>query len=76
MQRLYEKGMIHWRKEHTNRVYLRQMGDSPNFADFRQLTYTYEWVWYGGNPPDAAGYASIKERFAHFFTQLNSPQPK
>ncbi len=39
--------LIHWKKDKTNRDYLRELRGSTLLPAFQELTYIFEWVWYG-----------------------------
>lgn len=66
IKQLSASGAIHWSKEKTNRDYLREMRTHRQFDAFRELTLTYERVWYGNVSLDAGGFANIEPRFKSF----------
>ena len=47
LQHLHGQGLLHWRKEATNRQYAREITDDALQADFRKLARWFDWTWYG-----------------------------
>jgi hypothetical protein len=66
LKKLHTNGNIHWKKDLTNRAYLRQMRAQQNYTDFQALTGTFERVWYGNQVPDELEYEQIKTAFYAF----------
>lgn len=54
---------IKWKKEKTNRDYIREMGASSSFATFRNCTQTYERVWYGDSQLDRTTFNQLVTQF-------------
>lgn len=44
---LAEKQLIRWRPEKTNREYLRELSNTPFAAQWKQLTYYFDYTRYG-----------------------------
>lgn len=70
LKQLHEQDFIQWKKDRTNRYYLNEMRDRPDYPDFRALTLTFERVWYGNYQPDAAEYEKIRTKFRAYRQQL------
>jgi hypothetical protein len=68
---LSEKEAILWSRAKTNRDYLREMRDHPLGREFREATRTFERVWYGNEPLDAAGFALLEPDFKNLLTKIN-----
>lgn len=66
LKKLHDNGVIQWKKQLTNRVYLRQMRNHPHFTDFQALTLTFERVWYGNHIPELVEYQQISRAFTAF----------
>jgi hypothetical protein len=66
LKKLHTSGNIRWKKDLTNRAYLRQMRPQPDYPAFRSLTHTFERVWYGHQIPDELEYQQIKAAFYAF----------
>ncbi len=47
IKELSNNKMIKWKRDKTNRDYLREMSDNPNKINFKRLTRIFERVWYG-----------------------------
>jgi hypothetical protein len=54
---------IKWQKEKTNRAYIFEMKNHPQADSFRQITRTYERVWYGNSTINAAIFNYLKSDF-------------
>jgi len=54
---------IKWKKEKTNRDYIREMGASPSFSSFRDCTQTYDRVWYGDSQLDQTTFNHLATKF-------------
>jgi hypothetical protein len=65
---LSDTGAIKWSKEKTNRDYLREMRQHPLSANFRQLTFMYEKVWYGNQPLGADSFREMEAFFQKFLS--------
>lgn len=63
IKQLSDSGAINWAKEKTNRDYQRELLEHPKSEIFRQLTLSYERVWYGNARLDAAGFARLEPAF-------------
>lgn len=72
---LHEQRIIQWKKDRTNRAYLNQVRGQEYYANFRQLTLTFERVWYGNYHPSAAEYKTIQEQFEKFREHLQNAVP-
>ena len=70
LKKLHEQGLIRWKKNRTNRYYLNEMRDHPTYTGFRDLTLTFERVWYGNYTPDAEEYRRIKSGFTAYRERL------
>ena len=47
LKELSTSKQIKWKKDKTNKDYLREMSNSLNYQDFKKLTRFYERAWYG-----------------------------
>lgn len=47
LKKLSEQKLVVWKKDKTNRDYLRELGLSPLNQPFQESTRDFEWVWYG-----------------------------
>jgi hypothetical protein len=56
-------GAIAWKKDKTNRIYVREMQPHPLMETFRKVTTIFERVWYGDTALDEAGFQSIQPSF-------------
>lgn len=66
LRRLSERALIRWQPDKTNHVYLRELRRSGLDGSFADLTYLYEWVWYGDFPLEAEPYRRVRSQFTRF----------
>jgi len=55
--------LIKWKRDKTNRTYLREIRSTSLFKPFREVTRIFERVWYGEGQVDENEYLSIKPKF-------------
>ena len=67
---LSKKEAILWRKEKTNRDYIREMRNHPLSTDFRTATRTYEAVWYGNGELDKAIFGRIEGQMNRLLAKI------
>lgn len=65
LQHLESTERIRWKKEKTNRHYLREMSEDKQLSEFRSLVNVYEKVWYGNKPIDRTGIVDYAGQAAH-----------
>ncbi|MCB0638192.1 MAG: DUF4129 domain-containing protein [Lewinella sp.] len=70
LKRMDQAGWLAWKKDRTNRVYLRQMADHPLYAAFREATLAYERVWYGNHQPARLDYEQLRQQFLQLREQI------
>jgi len=57
-------GRIRWKKDKTNGMYLREMYNHSSVADFRKVTYIYEYVWFNEEEPfNASDFERVRPDF-------------
>ena len=66
LKQLHQQKLIQWKKDRTNRFYLNQMRGQESYQNFRDLTLTFEEVWYGNHHPAQAEYLAIKATFQEY----------
>ncbi len=66
---LIDKNLLEWKPEKTNRDYVLEM-KKYNFSSlFKNLTFIYDYVWYGNFAPDEDEFKRIENEFIYFKTQ-------
>ncbi len=63
------KGKIQWKKDKTNREYVREMRTHRLFEPFRNTTTIFEKVWYGDAVLDEANFTMIQPAFQDLLNQ-------
>jgi hypothetical protein len=74
LKKLNEMGKIVWKKDKTNRDYLTELFQREyHFDEIKELTLSYEKVWYGehGLTPDS--FQTITSGFESVYQKMNTP---
>lgn len=73
LKKLNETGVIHWKKDKTNRDYLSEIFQRDYFYnDIRSLTLAYEVVWYGEHAMTRESLQAIIRDFETINQQINT----
>lgn len=64
------KGLILWKPDKTNRDYMNEMRASVFGRLFRDITYLFDYAWYGHNEINEMSFANIKDTFDQFNKEL------
>lgn len=67
---LSDKEIIDWLPNKTNLAYVREMQGENGHAAFANLTYQFEYIWYGDFPVDKTAFAQIQQSFQQFNSLL------
>lgn len=70
LKELHIKGAIDWKKDKTNRAYVREMRENPFFEPFKNTTAVFEQVWYGSQTIDENKFRIIQPDFQNFLKNL------
>ena len=62
-------GAITWKKDKTNRIYVREMQPHRLMEDFRHVTSIFERVWYGDSVLEESGFESIQSSFHNLLNE-------
>lgn len=68
--------LIQWKKDKTNKDYLREMRTHEKYKHFRELTLVYEVVWYGDHSIEASRFDAVNGLFNEFNKHIGSEQKK
>ena len=63
LKELHLKGDIAWKKDKTNRAYVREMREHRFFEPFRKTTTVFERVWYGSQTIDERTFEVVQPDF-------------
>lgn len=66
LRQMQDKALIQWRREKTNRDYLRELSDQRLRPLFGDLTYMFEYIWYGEFPVDQTHFNVARASFQDF----------
>ncbi|UJH66886.1 DUF4129 domain-containing protein [Allomuricauda sp. SCSIO 65647] len=64
LKRLSEKGLIDWHFEKTNSDYQREIEKPEIKARFKEVSYIYDYIWYGEQEIDGQKYHTADALFA------------
>jgi hypothetical protein len=70
LKELTDRALINWQINKTNYEYLRELHQHPHQAMFKDLTYHFEYVWYGDMPVDQEQFSTIQQLFTQFNNKL------
>jgi len=71
IKELSNKRLIKWKRDKTNRDYLREMRKTDLYQPFRDVTRIFERVWYGSqNQLNQSDYLSIQKKLKDFIKQV------
>jgi len=63
---LLDKDLISWHPDKTNRDYVNELKDRQLKPAFNNLTFIYDYVWYGKYTPSDKDFIEIKDKFQKF----------
>lgn len=63
LKNLSEKELISWQQEKTNEDYIKELSSTKFNNDFEQLTYLYDYVWYGEFLIDEVAFIQVETKF-------------
>ena len=66
-----QQELIKFTKNKTNDDYIVEIKDKALAQEFENLTYYYDFIWYGQYPVDQSFFDQLEEKFDHFLAQIN-----
>ncbi len=72
LKELSLKNIISWKKDKTNRDYLREMNRTPLAVGFTDLTLIFERIWYGNIILQSQDFIQIAPKFKNFMQQIKN----
>jgi len=66
-----DKEIIKLHTQATNQEYINQFANHPAEKEFRMLTHTYEYVWYGGFTLIPEHFESLQTEFNNFYNIID-----
>lgn len=76
LRELQERSLIQWRREKTNRQYLRELKRRDLKPLFQDITFIFEYIWYGEFQVDKDHFNSAYSAFLQFDQALRSIDAK
>jgi hypothetical protein len=70
LRNLQDAGLVKYQKDKTNRDYIFEMANKPHAEQFREVTQTYEWVWYGDQEIDKQQFDVLQSTFVNMNNQV------
>lgn len=71
LKQLNDAGLIAWKPDKPNSVYLHELRDKKYRGPFSVLTRQFEYVWYGDFPLAEQAFVTINGQFADFRKMLS-----
>ena len=71
---LEERGLVRYDRSRTNREYLAQLRGKPTHDTFVPVVETFERVWYGKRPLDAADFEQYEQQIMALRTREERPK--
>lgn len=72
IKELSARNMIRWKLDKTNRDYLSEMSSHQTFPDFRNITRTFDKVWYGEFALEQKDFTEISPLFEQYIKKIKS----
>ena len=69
LKQLTDKNLIDWQPEKTNQAYVEELSRQSYHQQFVELTYQFEYIWYGEFYIDQPTFESIHQSFKDFNQQ-------
>ena len=66
LKKLTDKNLIAWNPEKTNKDYEQELKTPAMKENFSQLSYIFDYVWYGEFDIDEESYNNFRKRFSDF----------
>ncbi len=66
LKQLSDRSQILWEINKTNRDYLYELKSPQLRSGFEDITYVYEYVWYGNVEIDAEKFSKVRSTFNQF----------
>jgi hypothetical protein len=70
IQQLNISGLILWKKDKTNKDFLREMRKHSDYKTFRDITLAYEIVWYGDRQIELQQFTSLKNIVDNYLQKI------
>lgn len=70
LKHLSDKEIIDWQPNKTNLAYVTEVQNEKGYEEFPQLTYQFEYIWYGDFKIDKSAYENIQQSFQQFNAQV------
>jgi hypothetical protein len=66
LKRLSDQKLINWNPEKTNKEYLSELKIAKLKSGFQELSYIFDYVWYGDFDVNEERYRHFEEKFSQF----------
>jgi Domain of unknown function (DUF4129) len=70
LKKLNDKQLIDWKINKTNWDYVREVNLPQLKGDFRQITNSFDYVWYGNFPVDESIFKLMQEKIVNFKNKI------
>ena len=70
LQKLQEKEVIEWEPQKTNEDYVREIKQKTIVDEFKNMTYLYDFVWYGNFEINELEFSKVASKFNDLTTSI------
>ncbi len=72
LKQMSDREWIEWQPYKTNYEYVRELKKSELTTDFRQVTYLFEYIWYGDFQLDQTSFKETENQFTNFEQKMKT----
>lgn len=72
IKELNANNLIQWKKDKTNRSYLKELSNTPFYENFKSVTQTFERIWYGRNKLNKNDFVQLEPMFKELTLSISS----
>lgn len=72
LKQLSDKEKLTWKLDKTNSDYYYELSGTGLQEEFGQVSFVYDYIWYGEFPVDEKSYREAEEKFKHFTSSIST----
>lgn len=70
LKTMTDKEIIEWQINKTNRDYRYELEKTGHSAGFEEITFLFDYIWYGEFPIDEPVFKETQDKFQNFISQI------
>lgn len=71
LNKLTQTEKIKWKPYKTNRIYIRELKNTPHQSNFRNIANIFEYIWYGVSDVNLREYEAFSLEFESFLNSIS-----